>query len=64
MASPEDVKFERAKWGWIALATLSAVIYIAKSGIVQAVIAASRQEEFTPEDAREIVLKLQAENDE
>lgn len=60
---PDDVQFERMKWGWIALASLSALVYIAKSGIVQAVVAASRQEEFTAEEAREIVLELNAEED-
>jgi sorting and assembly machinery component 37 len=35
--SEEDIRFDRMRWGWIALAVFSAVFYIAQSGIVQVV---------------------------
>lgn len=35
--SEEDVRFDRLRWGWIALVMFSAAFYIAQSGVVQAV---------------------------
>ncbi|KAF7969276.1 hypothetical protein HWV62_27803 [Athelia sp. TMB] len=62
-ANPEDARFERMKWGWIALAAISTVVYIAQSGIVQAVRRASARVEFTQEDARDMVLQLNGETE-
>jgi sorting and assembly machinery component 37 len=35
--SEDDIRFDRMRWGWIAVAVFSAVYYIAQSGIIQAV---------------------------
>jgi sorting and assembly machinery component 37 len=35
--SEDDIRFDRMRWGWIALAAFSAVFYIAQSGLIQAV---------------------------
>jgi sorting and assembly machinery component 37 len=35
--SEEHVRFDRLRWGWIALVVFSAAFYIAQSGVVQAV---------------------------
>jgi sorting and assembly machinery component 37 len=32
--SEEDIWFDRMRWGWIALVVISAVVYVAQSGIV------------------------------
>lgn len=55
--SPEEIKFERMKWGWIGLATFSVVFYIAQSGIVQAVLAVAAAAQNSEDGELEIVLE-------
>lgn len=54
--STEEIKFERMKWGCIALATFSVVFYIARSGIVQAILVAAKNSE---EGELEIVVEAE-----